>query len=275
MNNLVRITLRISLILTIILCAGIIPASADEPPGPNLLTNPGFEPPWSKRYDACKNTVLEEVQVPDGWDPYYVCQSPNDAPNINRTPEYRMVAASDYSYRVHSGATALRYFNFWALNRSAGVFQVVNNITPGSILRFSAWVQLWTSNVDAKPPTSQQQPGNLEARLCIVPNGGQLDFNNPNIVCSEWARPWDVYQQLSVQATATANQVVVALNTRAEFPVKHNDVMADDAELVVIGQAAPAAPAAPAKSQPANTVRRATPTTPKPLSSPRHSAIAN
>jgi hypothetical protein len=260
--------------------AQIIPARADEAPGPNLLANPGFEPPWSKRYDACKNTVLEEVQVPDGWDPYYICQSPEDAANINRTPEYRMVAARDYSYRVHSGETALRYFNFWALNRSAGVYQVVNNITPGSILRFSVWVQLWTSDVDANPPNSQEKPGNLEARLCIVPNGGQLDFNNPAIVCSAWARPWDTYQQLSVQATATASQVVVALNTRAEFPVKHNDVMADDAELVVIGQAAPATPVTPAKPQAATTTRKATPAStppapkPKPISSPRHRTIA-
>ena len=269
MNNRVKKALQMSILLAIVLYAAVIPARAEEAPGLNLLVNPGFEPPWSKRYDPCKNVVLEEVQAPDGWTPYYVCQSPDDASNINRTPEYRLVAASEYSYRVRSGATALRYFNFWGLNRSAGAYQVVDNITPGSILRFSAWVQLWTSNVDAQPPTSQEQPGNLEARLCIVPDGGQLDFYNPNIVCSEWARPWDVYQQLSVQATATANQVVVALNTRAEFPVKHNDVMADDAELVVVGQAAPA------KSQ--TTIRRVAPSAPrpKPISSPRHSVVAD
>ena len=87
-------------------------ARADDAPGQNLLANPGFEPPWTKRYDPCKNTVLEEVQVPQGWTPYYLCQKPDDPPNIERTPEYHLVAAANYSYRVRSGATALRYFNF-------------------------------------------------------------------------------------------------------------------------------------------------------------------
>jgi hypothetical protein len=213
----------------------IAPAQAQSP-GPNLLANAGFDEPWSKRYDRCKNVVLEEVQVPAGWDPYYACQSSGDAPNINRTPEYRMVNSTQFPDRVHGGPTALRYFNFWALNRSAGVFQMVNNITPGARLRFSMWVQLWTSNVDSQPPTSQVEPGNLEARLCIDQDGGGWDLADPNVVCSAWARPWDQYQELSVEGTALSGQVIVALQTRAEFPVKHNDVQADDAALVVIGR---------------------------------------
>jgi hypothetical protein len=204
--------------------------------GPNLLTNPAFDPPWSKRFDGCKNRVLEEVQVPDGWDPYFVCQQPSDPPNINRTPEFRMISSSNYPDRVHSPPTALRYFNFWALNRSAGVFQVVNGVRPGSRLRFSMWVQLWTSDSDIQPPSSLVQPGNLEARLCIQQAGGQLNLGDASLVCSGWARPWDHYEELSVEGTALGSQVTVALNTRAEFPVKHNDVQADDAALVVIGQ---------------------------------------
>ena len=130
-----------------------IPAQAQST---NLLQNPTFNPPWSKRWDICKSAILEEVQVPDGWEPYYACQAKSDPQNINRTPEYRMVSDTDFAYRVRSSPTSLRYFNFWALNQSAGVFQIVPNITPGSRLRFSLWVQLWTSNSNDLPPTYKE-----------------------------------------------------------------------------------------------------------------------
>ncbi|MCL5994757.1 MAG: SH3 domain-containing protein [Chloroflexi bacterium] len=248
-----------TLALSVILAAGLGGPARAQAPDPNLLANPGFDEPWSKRYDGCKNAVLEEVQVPWGWDPYYVCQSPEDPPNINRTPEYRMVGSRDYPDRVHSGATALRYFNFWALNRSAGVFQVVNDVAPGSRLRFGLWVQLWTSDVDAQPPNSQEKPGNLEARVCIDQDGGGLDFNDSNLVCSAWSRPWDRYEELAVEGIARGGQVIVVLNTRAEFPVKHNDVQADDATLVVTGRGSvspSAAGNAPAVAAPAGDVAR-------------------
>jgi hypothetical protein len=113
------------------------PALAQAPlPPTNLLSNPAFEAPWSKKEDVCHRGVrLEEVQVPNGWEAVWTCKSPGDADPINRTPEYRMVDMA-YPYRVRSAPTALRYFNFWALNRSAGVYQRVGNLTAGTRLRF-------------------------------------------------------------------------------------------------------------------------------------------
>jgi hypothetical protein len=57
--------------------------------------------------------------------------------------------------------------------------------------------------------------------------------------------------QLSVEAPAKANQVAVILNSRAEYSVKHNDVHADDAELMIVAPSAPAQPpaAAPAPAR--------------------------
>jgi hypothetical protein len=235
-----RIPFRFSATAVILAFLTAAPALAQTPVP---LQNPRFDPPWSKRADVCgSGATLEEVQVPNGWEPYWTCQSPGDPTQINRTPEYRMVGM-DFSYRVRSPETALRYFNFWALNRSAGVYQVVP-VLARSYLRFSLWTQVWTSNVDINPPASIE-PGDLDVRVCIDTLGriGAPNFADPDVVCSAWVRPYDAYSQLYVEASARADRVTVILNSRAEYSVKHNDVHADDAELFIV--APPAPPPAP------------------------------
>ncbi len=205
-------------------------------PSANLLVNPSFNAPAPFQTDACTGQTAGELQVPNGWTAYFMCRQPGDVDNINRRPEYRP-ADMTYAYRVRSPQTALKYFNFWALNKSAGVYQVVNGITPGSVLKFSMWVQIWTSNCDVNPPNSQCEPGNLEARLCIDTDGGsKFETGAAGVTCSAWTRQaaWDKYTELTLETVAQSSQVIVALNTRAEWAVKHNDVYADDASLIAI-----------------------------------------
>lgn len=215
----------------------MLPITTTTPtPGANLLINPNFNPPAPFQTDTCTGLTAGELQVPTGWTAYFMCKQPGDADNINRRPEYRP-ADMAFPYRVRSPQTALKYFNFWALNKSAGVYQVVNGITPGSTLKFSMWVQLWTSNCDVNPPNSQCEPGNLEARLCIDTDGGsKFDTNAAGVTCGAWTRQaaWDKYTELTLETVAQSSQVIVALNTRAEWAVKHNDVYADDASLIAI-----------------------------------------
>jgi hypothetical protein len=222
-------------------------------PGPHaalsqsqLLRNPSFEGPTSDRFDPCEQRVAGELRTPDGWDPYFRCKSPNDPPYTNHRPEFGTIRAADFAYRVRSGGEALKYFNFFARSESAGVSQRVA-VQPGQWLQFSLWVQLWTSACDASQlpgnnPSSLYWPGDLEARVCIDTDGGELDFD-AGTVCSDWTREraWDTYAQLKVAAQAKSSEVTVALNTRAAHPVKHNDVYADDAALVSI-DAPPTAP---------------------------------
>ncbi len=141
---------------------------------------------------------------------------------------------------MRSGATALKYFNFYARNESAGVYQRVTGISPGQWLAFTLWTQVWTSNCDASVlpddvPSSGYEPGNLEARICIDTDGGALDFDQ-GTVCSDFVREpiWDKYTQIRVSAPAAASEVNVVLNTRAEWSVKHNDTYADDAALFAV-----------------------------------------
>jgi hypothetical protein len=205
----------------------------------NLLQNPSFEGATTARFDPCDKRIASELGTPDGWDPYFRCRAQTDPPFTNFRPEFGTIRAADFAYRVHSGATALKYFNFYARNEAAGVSQRVS-VPPNAWLRFSIWSQLWTSACDASQlpndkPSSRYYPGNLEARVCIDTDGGALDFDSGTL-CSEWMREraWDQYAQAFVIAQAVGSEVTVALNTRAQWPVKHNDAYADDAELLVV-----------------------------------------
>jgi hypothetical protein len=204
-----------------------------------LLRNPSFEGPTTERFDPCDLRIAGELRTPEGWEPYFRCKAPNDPPYTNHRPEFGTIRAADFAYRVRSGNDALKYFNFFARSESAGVSQRVS-VQQGQWLQFSMWVQLWTSACDASQlpgdkPSSLYWPGDLEARVCIDTDGGVLDFDS-GTVCSDWSREraWDAYAQLKVIAQAAGPEVTVALNTRAAHPVKHNDVYADDAELITV-----------------------------------------
>jgi hypothetical protein len=223
----------------LVLSLSAMPGPAQAGTGAPALRNPGFEFPARDGFDPCDQRVYGDVSVAEGWTAYFFCKQPGDPAPINRRPEFRP-ADPAFPNRIRSGQTALKYFNFWALNRSTGVFQRVTGTTPGQTYRFAMWVQIWTSNCDLLVPSSQCEPGNLEARVCIDRDGGEFgpnSPNDPNVVCGDWNRQnvWDKYAKIFVDATALGPEITVALNTRAEWPVKHNDLYGDDATLEAIG----------------------------------------
>lgn len=192
-------------------------------PGLNLLSNPGHEHPGT--YFAGRG----EINVTWNWVPFWE-ESPAgyDPRDQNyRTPEFRPVFASIYPDRVHSGSGSDRWFNFYALNHAAGIMQVVKNVPVGKPMRFTSWVQLWSSNDDGVPPRSTRD-GNLKIRACIQVDGGPRNMISDALKCSDWAQPYDVYAQISVDATPTNSTVLVLLQSNADIPVEHNDIYADD-----------------------------------------------
>ncbi len=192
-------------------------------PGLNLLSNPGHEHPGV--YFGGRG----EINVTWSWVPFW--EEPPAGDNLRdqnyRTPEFRPTFASQYPYRVHSGGGSDRWFNFYALNHAAGIMQVVKNVPIGRKMRFTSWVQLWSSNVTSDPPVSTQD-GNLRIRACIQTDGGPRNMVSPNLVCSDWAQPYDKFDQISVDATPISNTVLVLLQSDASIPVQHNDAYADD-----------------------------------------------
>jgi uncharacterized protein YgiM (DUF1202 family) len=260
-----RSVIRASLAAVVAVMASAAQAPVRAQSGPNLLDNPDFGWPEQKNPDVCATGWIKDNAVtPRGWTAYWACKS-GDQTNqdqINREPEFRPMNAdvAEQRPRVRSYPTSASFFNFYSLNKSAGLVQVVRNVTPGSRLRFSIWTQMWTTNGDEATSVT---PGGLQARACIDTSGATLaqpNFSSSSIVCGQPTRDYDKFVQISVEATAASNQVTVIFDTSADYPVKHNDVFADDAELVVIGgasspaasaQQAPAAPAAPEPGAPA------------------------
>ncbi len=241
-------------------------ASSAQVSGPNLLDNPDFNWPAQTNSNVCAPGVAKDNAItPRAWTAFWTCK--NDAEKnqdqVNRDPEFRLMNAdvAEQKSRVRSYPTSASFFNFFSLQRSAGVLQNVRNIRPGTRMRFSAWVQLWSTNGDA--PNSSFQPGGMQARVCIDTLGMTIaapNFASPTIVCGAPTRQYDQFVQVWVEATAASDQVTVIVDTSSDFPVKHNDVFIDDAELYAIDGSMPAAPAAPvAPAAPAPAIAAAAP----------------
>lgn len=195
-------------------------------PGYNLLINPGHEHPGV--YFAGRG----EINVTWGWLPFWEEAPPGVDPRdpYYRTPEFRPVFQHEYPYRVHSGSGSNRWFNFFALNKKAGIMQYVINLPIGAPIRFTSWLQLWSSNLSeqAEIPPKSIQDGGLKVRVCIDQDGGPRDMTDPNLVCSDWMQPYDRWEQLSVDGVAKNSAVNVLIWSSAELPVEHNDIYADD-----------------------------------------------
>lgn len=216
------------IVIVIGLMAVVLPgtsASATGAPGPgmNLLSNPGHEHPGV--YFAGRS----EINVTWSWVPFWQEPPPGADPRDQnyRTPEFRPVFAREYPDRVHSGGGSERWFNFWALNKQAGVMQEIRNLPVNAPLRFTTWAQLWSSNQTTQPPRSVED-GNAKIRVCIDQDGGPRDMTDPNLICSEWAQPYDKWAQISVDAVALSSAVLALIQSTAEIPVQHNDTYVDD-----------------------------------------------
>lgn len=202
-----------------------VAAQAPKPaaPGVNLLENPGHEHPGAY-FDN-----RGELNVTWSWVPFWQEPPPGvDLRDQNyRTPEFRPPFARDYPERVKSGGGSDRWFNYFALNKAAGVMQVVKNVPVGRPVRFTSHLQLWSSNNNAQPVKSTDD-GNLLVRLCIDQDGGPRDLTDPLLVCSQWSQPYDAWRQLSVDGVARNSQVLVFAQTTASLPVEHNDAYMDE-----------------------------------------------
>lgn len=249
-------TIRLIILFVVLLAGvGLIAATAGDQPawaqGSNLLQNPGFEGgfyafnpadfPWLALYGSqredCKTSdgqylQCNTAQVPAGWIPWWISQSEEDPDWKNRMPEYKP-ATAPFLNRIHSGSAAAQYFTFHSTH-TAGLLQVVD-VPQNASVRFSIWGQAWSSASDTD---YSDFPTPVNMRIGIDPTGGTNPYN-PAIVWSGYKQPYDSYQQFVVEAQAQGTQVTVFTISSPDEARKHNDVYWDDAELVVIGQAAP------------------------------------
>jgi LysM repeat protein len=220
-------------------------AAAPLADGPNLLQNPGFEAPFVKQ--CCQtdlnvygpNTPIDEVQVAHGWLAWWL--QPDSSPEFPSScpscaswhrPEWREANCGneDCRLRIHTGDNAQKYFTYYSVHE-AGMFQQVGGITPASRLRFSAYMQAWSTHSDYGPSSGQQSMG---MRVGIDPFGGTNPFS-PSIIWSPVSDVYDAWGLYTVEAVARAGTVTVFTRSLPHYAFQHNDIYVDDASLVVVG----------------------------------------
>ena len=237
----------------------------------NWLKNGGFEADWGdKKSHRCLvfpqdgtpyQTDIGNIFTPPEWSTWF-----RHVPGTWDQPEVRDAWATHDPRRVHGGQKAMLLFTFFR-KHDAGFLQQVA-LPAGTRLRLTAWAQAWSNHLGtaqgghpddprwsdgagyqavAWPGGSLPQTGDpqQDARsnstfwVGIDPTGGTDPLANTVV----WGPGWHVYngyaQQLSVEATAQADQVTVFLRSRTTWGFKHNDAYWDDAELVAVGEARP------------------------------------
>ncbi len=220
-----RVTLLFGVIFAFLLASGSVAAQ-----GQNLLTNPGFEPPFSS---VAGNPPR---QVAQGWTPWNVSGGQSASENVQ--PEY--YPASDVTNglgvpRFRNGTDAQQYHSFFATH-DGGLFQSVSGVSSGSQLRFSAYVYVWSSTFD--DPNKSEDPGGVVVQVGIDPSGG-MDGGSSSIVWSAPSIQYDAYNEYSVTASATGTTVTVWVRSTVTTPVKNTNIYVDDASLTLASGTAP------------------------------------
>ncbi len=244
MKAFVRSGLLFVLMLTLAWPVGGAAAAPPAVDGPNLLKNPGFESPYVKQCcqtDLSKyfpNTPIDEVQVAQGWFGWWLQpdldpQHPGACTGCVawHRPEWREAnCGAVCANRIHSGNNAQKYFTFYSVH-DAGMYQQVSGITPGQTVRFSIYLQGWSTNADYGTSAGQ---GTMGMRIGIDPFGGTNGFS-PNVIWTTVQDVYDVYALYSIEAVAKSSTVTVFTRSAPTYGLQHNDMYIDDASLVVVG----------------------------------------
>lgn len=231
------------------------PLLADAPPlilpatavcqGENLLQNPGFEGAYTAYqfpppgHPDCQtwdpnepNQYCERAHMPAGWHPRWL---PDGTEEWIIMPEYTASTADQVNPdRVRSGEKSLHYWSFWTRHESA-VHQQVTAV-PGATYCFSVWGHAWSDRNSndwySATPDRPQDDGQLYQKVGIDPTGG-TDWQSSTVIWGEARKQYDYFGEFAITATAQAEQITVFFWSRAEVPVKHNEVYWDDAFLAV------------------------------------------
>jgi LysM repeat protein len=258
----------LALMSSTIVMAETLSARSDQS-SKNLLANPGFEGdyhiqcsfpggrPWmTLPCDGSLPTVpWQTVQVAEGWQGWWqIPSSDRQAPDYYQYPNYCGRSAPDGCVawhnpeyrdtrnapqdppRIRSGENSQKYFTFWSVHE-AGVYQTVTGVRPGSLLRFSIYMEVWSASKagEGEPnPHFSFGQSSMHLRVGIDPTGGNDPWSK-DIVWSTEHEAYDQFTRFEVEAVARSSKVTVFTHSRPEFPMEHNDVYVDDAELTLIG----------------------------------------
>jgi hypothetical protein len=206
-----------------------MPGAAAPAQQTNLLKNPGFE----GAYGADGNAA--------DWNRWHQNSTEAELANKDCTAGYFVLpkwsAETNSAALIHSGSASQHIgnsFDTW----HAGVWQNVP-ATPGTRYRFTFYGRGRGS--EEQYPFPSDGSLNMQVRAGIDPNGSGIWYES-DVVWGAMANPHDQWQQVSVEAVATGNQITVY--TASNWVVRgvyqcrrHLDTWFDTAELVAVGPA--------------------------------------
>jgi LysM repeat protein len=239
-----------SAVLVLALVPVLVSANPTSQEGQNLLTNPGFEGGWHWQGDSFLGKVA------DGWVAWWVDDATGkDAsdPSFwkNQRPEYGLIGL-EYNIpdQIHGGRQALQYGKRYATH-TAGVYQQVSGIEPGTQLRFSVW-----GFVFGKDRDDSKTPGFVRMKVGIDPTGGTNPFAG-HVIWSGTVNPVAIgsgsaWREMSIEAVAQNSTVTVFTHSSPEWPMGEGLTSQwDDAILVATGVAQAQEPTTTAPPPPA------------------------
>lgn len=196
--------------------------------GGNLLTNPGFEPPFQTLSGEPPRVVAQ------GWTPWHIS---GDGTSFSELVQPEYYPASDDTNglgipRIRSGNDAQQYYTFFATH-TGGVYQRVTGVTAGTAYRFQVYAYVWSTNLDNVDLSAD--PGGVVMQVGIDPTGGTTS-ESASIVWSAAGSPqYDAYVPYEITAIAQGNAMTVFVRSTVSAAIKNNVVYLDDASLTVAG----------------------------------------
>ena len=183
----------------------------------NLLTNPGFEPPFPIA------AGLPPMQVANGWFPWY----------IGTQPQY--YASSDTVEgvgvpRVLEG-DGQQFFTYYSVH-TGGVYQTVSGVTPGNSYTFSVNAHVWSTS--GGDPNISAEPGGVIVQVGIDPLGGS-DGASADVVWSAPIERYDAFNLYEVTASAAAETITVWVRSSVTTAVQYSVIYLDNASLISSG----------------------------------------
>ena len=176
---------------------------------------------------------IGEIQLCDGWTPFWASPESGEPDWKNRRPEYKK-ATAPFLNRVYEGQNAQQWFTFSGTH-SAGILQRVP-VPSGAMVHLSAMGQVWSTNGDAAisgSPNNEWSNGHLELRIGLALDGDTNPWGD--VVWSDWHECYDEYKKIELSGVAQSGYVTVFLMSECMWPVKHNDVYFDAVTLEVDG----------------------------------------
>ena len=193
-----------------------------------MLKNPNFE-------EGFYRAGADELVLGNGWVPWWDERKPTDVPDAteggyNRRPEYRPEDAQVYGIRrVRQGRYSQKFFTLYGTH-TAGFYQQVQ-VPKNWKVRFSIWVQVWSSQKD--DPNKSEQPGEYRVCVGIDPYGG-TDPLSDRVVWGKVLEQYDQWIQPTVETESLAETITVFTKAFPRWRVKHNDSYWDEASLELI-----------------------------------------